>query len=89
MKTTVKKAIDYKAVLDSNKALKENCKTLGYALKLISECTNVHPKLKESAKELQKKGNETKYKECAENCRKTKDGKFTPFYVLQYLYKGL
>jgi hypothetical protein len=89
MKATEKKAIEYKAVLDSNKALKENCKTLGYALKLISECTNVHAKLKEGAKELQKKGNEAKYKECAENCRKTKDGKFTPFYVLQYLYKGL
>lgn len=89
MKTTQKKAIEYKDVLDSNKALKENCKTLGYALKLISECANVHDKLKESAKLLQKKGNEAMYKECAENCRKTKDGKFTPFYVLQYLYKGL
>lgn len=87
MKATVNKAINYVDVLNSNKALKQNCKTLGFALKLISECANVHSILKNSAKQLQKKGNEAMYKDCAENCRKTKDGNFTPFYVLQYLYK--
>lgn len=75
-------------VLDSIAAIKQECRTLGYALKVIRDTNGVHAEMKRKARLLlnSKSGLEA-YKLCAEKCRKTKSGNFTPFYVLQYLKK--
>ena len=73
-------------VLQSNKVLKEDCNTLGYALKVLTTTEGIHKDIVSTCK-LAKKDMDV-YKEIVNNCRKTKKGYFRPFYVMQHIYKG-
>ena len=80
-----KKSSEYeRIVLSSNQALKLECKTLGYAFKMIIETKGVNSELIKQAKEVQR--NKAIYDDFALTVRKTKKGSFVPFYCMQLLY---
>lgn len=83
-----KKVSNYETiVLTSNKALKLECKTLGYAFKMITETKGVNAELVKKAKEVQK--SKALYDKFAADVRKNKQGQFVPFYCMQLLYAML
>ena len=80
-----KKVSNYELiVLDSNKALKLECKTLGYAFKMITETKGVNAELIKKAKEVLK--SKALYDTFAADVRKNKKGQYVPFYCMQLLY---
>lgn len=81
------KATYKEAVLASNKAMKQECRTLGYALRLIEQTEGVDAEIRKVAKHVVKSGEA--YTKVQEECRRNKvTGTFVPFYVLQYLFKN-
>lgn len=83
------KESDYKQqVLNSNAILKTECVKLGYAVKVLVNNLNLLT-INQAQKSLLMDVNNKpeQYKHCANNCRKSKNGNYSPFYVLQYLYK--
>ena len=74
-------------VINSNKAIKTHCKSLGYALTVIINTEGTNDKIKKVAKAIKK--DSVLYEEFKKNVRVTKTGKFVPFYCLQAIYKGL
>jgi hypothetical protein len=74
-------------VLGGNQVLKSEVRTLGFALKLIRDTAGISPQFQKIARELLK--DSEMYKNFANNVRKTKAGNFTPFYVMQAIYRGL
>jgi len=76
-------------VLDVNAALKVERATLGHCLTLLvqtAKTINLPVSFLSAIKAVQK--DSAKYKALSANVRTTKTGKFTPFYVLQYLHKN-
>lgn len=84
--TNVMKASYKEAVLASNKAMKQECKSLGYALRLIEQTEGVNDELRKVAKHVSKASEA--YQKVSNEARKSKGGSFVPFYVLQYLFKN-
>ena len=74
-------------VLDSNAILKQESKTLGYCIKVLTNNINILKLSPLMVKNLNaiNKGSEA-YKLAVNNCRKSKKGNYSPFYLLQYLY---
>lgn len=68
-----------KQVLDVNASLKKESKTLGGAIKMLKALSNDEQTLKRL--------NETDFKVLKKKCRKSKSGNYSPFFVLQALYK--
>ena len=87
-KTEVKKESDYKLqVLDSNTILKQESKTLGYCIKVLINNTNILKLSPLMIKNLNAINKDSEaYKLAVQNCRKSKKGNYSPFYLLQYLY---
>jgi hypothetical protein len=80
-----KKVSDYTIkVLNTNKALKEEAFKLGYCIKQLDNI--ILPKEFKSYLNTMKKDSSI-YKLAENNVRRSKVGKFTAFYLLQYLYK--
>lgn len=74
-----------KLVLMTNKALKEESAKLGYCIGQLERLDTLPSKFATYLKQVRKDGN--LYKQVENNCRKSKTGRFTAFYLLQYLYK--
>jgi len=90
MSANVKKVSDYKKqVLNTNAKLKSTHKTLGGCLKNMHHF-GVDMGLSASQKSTVKllRGNHELYKEFQKVCRKSKSGNYSPFYVLQAMYKA-
>jgi hypothetical protein len=87
-KETTKKESSYKVeVLESNKLLKQESKTLGYCVKVLINNTNILKLSPLMVKNLQAINKDSElYKLAVNNCRKSKNGNYSPFYLLQYLY---
>lgn len=68
-----------KQVLDVNANLKKESKTLGGAIKLLKALTDDEQTLK-SLEAIE-------FKVLKKKCRKSKAGNYSPFFVLQALYK--
>ena len=87
-KTEVKKESKYKTeVLESNKLLKQESVKLGYCVKVLINNTNIlklSPLMVNNLKAINK--DSEAYKLAVNNCRKSKKGNYSPFYLLQYLY---
>jgi hypothetical protein len=83
-----KKESTYKiSVLDSNKILKEESAKLGYCVKVLINNINILKLSPLMSKNLQAINKDSEaYKLAVQNCRKSKTGNFSPFYLLQYLY---
>jgi hypothetical protein len=83
-----KKESTYKiSVLDSNKILKEESAKLGYCVKVLINNINILKLSPLMAKNLQAINKDSEaYKLAVNNCRKSKNGNYSPFYLLQYLY---
>ena len=83
-----KKESTYKiSVLDSNKILKEESAKLGYCIKVLMNNINILKLSPLMAKNLQAINKDSEaYKLAVNNCRKSKNGNYSPFYLLQYLY---
>jgi hypothetical protein len=83
-----KKESNYKLqVLDSNAILKQESKTLGYCIKVLINNTNILKLSPLMVKNLQAINKDSEaYKLAVNNCRKSKKGNYSPFYLLQYLY---
>lgn len=93
-KSTSKKVVkisEYKVnVLDTNKALRQETKTLSGAVKnlwffrneigLSKQYTNIVKAIMQD---------DAVYKVFKENCRASKSGNYSPFYVLQAIHKSL
>lgn len=76
----MKTASEYKKqVLDVNANLKKESKTLGGAIKLLKALTDDEQTLK-SLEAIE-------FKVLKKKCRKSKSGNYSPFFVLQALYK--
>ena len=84
----VKKESSYKlTVIDSNKLLKEESKTLGYCIKVLLtnvKLLTISPLMVKNLQAINK--DSEAYKLAVNNCRKSKNGNYSPFYLLQYLY---
>ena len=90
MSANVKKVSDYKKqVLNTNAKLKSTHKTLGGCLKNMHHF-GIDMGLSASQKSTVKllRGNHELYKEFQKVCRKSKNGNYSPFYVLQAMYKA-
>lgn len=84
--TSEVKESNYKViVLNSNKALKEDCNTLGYALKVLTTTEGINKTIVDYCKKAKK--DKAIYSDMVKNVRNTKKGYFRPFYVMQYIYK--
>lgn len=70
-------------VLAANSAIKIECKTLNGALKLTKIFLANKDEFKETLDALEKIG----YPMLKKHCRKSKSGNYTPFYILQAVYK--
>lgn len=83
-----KKESAYKLhVLNSNKLLKQESKTLGYCIKVLINNINILKLSPNMVKNLQSINKDSEaYKLAVNNCRKSKNGNYSPFYLLQYLY---
>jgi len=80
MKAQVKTISTYKVnVLNANKELKQETKTLKGSLQILKILT--------SNEEVLKACNEVEYTKLKKACRKSKAGNYSPFFVLQALYK--
>ncbi len=80
MKNQVKTISNYKAnVLEANKELKQETKTLKGSLQVLKLLTKNESVLKAC--------NEVDYQKLKKACRKSKAGNYSPFFVLQALYK--
>jgi hypothetical protein len=80
MKSPVKVVSNYKVnVLTANKELKQETKTLKGALQVLKILTK--------NSEVLKACEEVEYSKLKKACRKSKAGNYSPFYVLQSLYK--
>ena len=71
-------------VLNTNKTLKEESVKLGYCIKQL-EGIKIPDEFSKYLKTMKK--DSSIYKHCESNIRRSKIGKFTAFYLLQYLYK--
>jgi hypothetical protein len=87
-KETTKKESSYKVeVLESNKLLKQESVKLGYCVKVLINNTNILKLSPLMVKNLQAINKDSEaYKLAVNNCRKSKKGNYSPFYLLQYLY---
>jgi hypothetical protein len=86
--STTKKTSNYAAkVFGSNDALKSECKTLGYAFRMIINTEGVDLDIKKMAKVVQ--SDKVAYDSFATKVRKNLKGQFVPFYCLQLLYAML
>jgi hypothetical protein len=87
-KVETKKESTYKLhVLNSNKILKEESAKLGYCIKVLINNTNILNLSPLMLKNLQAINKDSEaYKLAVNNCRKSKNGNYSPFYLLQYLY---
>jgi hypothetical protein len=87
-KVDTKKESDYKLqVLDSNAILKQESKTLGYCIKVLINNTNILKLSPLMVKNLNAINKDSEaYKLAVTNCRRSKKGNYSPFYLLQYLY---
>lgn len=85
---TTKKESSYKIeVLESNKLLKQESVKLGYCVKVLINNTNILKLSPIMVKNLQAINKDSEaYKLAVLNCRKSKNGNYSPFYLLQYLY---
>lgn len=72
-------------VLNTNKTLKEESAKLGYCIKVLKGFDQLPKEFKPILAKIDK-DTET-YNKCIDNVRVSKSGKFTAFYLLQYLYK--
>jgi hypothetical protein len=80
MKNQVKVVSNYKVnVLQANKDLKQETKTLKGSLQVLKILTKNEDVLKAC--------NEVDYQKLKKTCRKSKTGNYSPFFVLQALYK--
>ena len=90
MSANVKKVSDYKKqVLNTNAKLKSTHKTLGGCLKNMYHFTDemgLNSKQKTEVQLLRK--NHDLFKAFQKVCRKSKNGNYSPFYVLQAMYKA-
>jgi len=85
---STKKTSNYAAkVFGSNEAMKQECKTLGYAFRMILNTEGVDLDLKKMAKTVQ--SDKVAYDTFATKVRKNPKGQFVPFYCLQLLYAML
>lgn len=87
-KLETKKESTYKLhVLDSNKLLKEESAKLGFCIKVLINNSNILKLSPLMLKNLQAINKDSQaYKLAVQNCRKSKKGNYSPFYLLQYLY---
>jgi hypothetical protein len=87
-KEVTKKESSYKVeVLESNKLLKQESVKLGYCVKVLINNTNILKLSPLMVKNLQAINKDSEaYKLAVNNCRKSKNGNYSPFYLLQYLY---
>lgn len=85
---TTKKESAYKLhVLDSNKILKEESAKLGFCIKVLMNNSNILKLSPLMLKNLQAINKDSEaYKLALNNCRKSKKGNYSAFYLLQYLY---
>lgn len=83
-----KKVSDYTLqVIESNKLLKQESVKLGYCVKVLINNTNILKLSPLMVKNLQAINKDSEaYKLAVNNCRKSKSGNYSPFYLLQYLY---
>jgi hypothetical protein len=83
------KATDYyKQVIEPNRFLKEETSKIGYCIKQLlnnSDAIKLQPDFIKLLKQANK--DEAIYKQFANEVRKSKTGKYSPFALLQYLYK--
>lgn len=80
MQNQVKTISTYKVnVLKANKDLKQETKTLKGSLQILKILTKNDDVLKAC--------NEVEYQKLKKACRKSKKGNYSPFFVLQALYK--
>lgn len=81
--------LNYKSdVLSVNKALKEESLKLGYCIKKLislSDAIKLHPTMLANLQAINTDSEE--YKKAVEKIKKTKSGNYSPFVLLQYLYK--
>jgi hypothetical protein len=86
--TSKKVDTNYKVeVLESNKLLKQESKTLGYCIKVLTNNINILKLSANMVDNLQAINKDSEaYKLAVNNCRKSKNGNYSPFYLLQYLY---
>jgi hypothetical protein len=87
-KETTKTESSYKTeVLESNKLLKQESVKLGYCVKVLINNTNILKLSPLMVKNLNAINKDSEaYKLAVNNCRKSKNGNYSPFYLLQYLY---
>lgn len=87
-KETTKTESSYKTeVLESNKLLKQESVKLGYCVKVLINNTNILKLSPLMVKNLNAINKDSEvYKLAVLNCRKSKNGNYSPFYLLQYLY---
>jgi len=87
-KETTKTESSYKIeVLESNKLLKQESVKLGYCVKVLINNTNILKLSPIMIKNLNAINKDSEaYKLAVNNCRKSKNGNYSPFYLLQYLY---
>jgi hypothetical protein len=86
--STTKKTSNYATkVFGSNEAMKAECKTLGYAFRMIINTDGVDSDLKKIAKSVQ--SDKVAYDTFATKVRKNLKGQFVPFYCLQLLFTML
>lgn len=88
VQTSKKVDSSYKVeVLESNKLLKQESVKLGYCVKVLINNTNILKLSPIMVKNLNLINKDSEvYKLAVLNCRKSKNGNYSPFYLLQYLY---
>jgi len=90
-KVVVKKQGAYKInVLSTNKALRQNCKTLGGAVKLLwvfRTEIGLSARYTKIIRAIMQ--DDAIYKVFKTNCRISKAGNYAPFFVLQAIHKSL
>lgn len=87
-KNTFETSEYFKKVILPNRVLKQQTEKIGYSIKLLLQNAEAIQLEAEFIKLLNKANkDETIYKQFAENVKKSKAGKYSPFKVLQYLYK--
>jgi len=88
-KVDTKKVSNYTLqVIESNNILKKEAKTIGFCIKVILNNIKLLPNITDTmVKNLQAINKDSEaYKLAVLNCRKSKSGNYSPFYLLQYLY---
>lgn len=71
-------------VLNTNKTLKEESTKLGYCIKVLKNFDQLPEELRPILERIETK---KEYQKAVKNVRTSKAGKYTPFFLLQYLYK--